>query len=436
MSFSKESAHARTRAAALARARPFDVFDVHMGATWSRPPERVLPPARTAPDERLVASVAAVSNTPANTEHALLVAAAAPSQQQQSVVSAPDAVSGPSAKAFVRAIKTGDAALACGLLDAASAEKGEPLIERRGMWENTPLILACHYGHAAVALALLERGADPTAVNEQGCTALLYACVEPHMEEVVGRLLGKLTASAMLSPPAAPVYSRHTDETAMRTPLLAAAENGALGTLCRLLGAGAAVEPAALLLAAARGNAEVCSALLSKLGTGAAALSARRAALADAAGRGHESAVEVLCADPELVLATTAPALPGAAAHAEDGEAEGVGSRSSAGAAVRLACELRGVDAPASGEGSGKRERIVRLLTLSGIPLSEPHPTSGDTALHLAACRGLSNVAGVLLAAGADARARNGRGETPADVALAAAHMALAMMLQEAAAHE
>lgn len=68
--------------------------------------------------------------------------------------------------------------------------------------------------------------------------------------------------------------------------------------------------------------------------------------------------------------------------------------------------------------------------------MSEPHPTSGDTALHLAACRGLSNVAGVLLAAGADARARNGRGETPADVALAAAHMALAMMLQEAAAHE
>ena len=411
-----------------------------MGASWSRPPERVLPPARTAPDEHPVASVAAVSTTAAKTEPALLVAAAAPSQQQQSVVSAPDAMSGSSAKAFVRAIKTGDAAMACGLLDAASAEEGETLIERRGMWENTPLILACHYGHAAVALALLERGADPTAFNEQGCTALLYACVEPHMEEVVGRLLGKLTASAMLSPPAAPVYSRHTDETAMRTPLLAAAENGALGSLGRLLRAGAAVEPTALLLAAARGHAEVCSTLLTKLGTGAAALSARRAALADAAARGHESAVEVLCADPDLVLATTAPAftttpaLTGAAGHAEDGEAEGVVSRSSAGAAVRLACELRGVDAPTSGEGSGKRERIVRLLALSGVPLSEPHPTSGDTALHLAASRGLSNVAGVLLAAGADARARNGRGETPADVALAAAHTALAMTLREAAA--
>ena len=45
-----------------------------MGASWSRPPERMLPPARTAPD---VASVAAVSTTAAKTEPALLVAAAA-----------------------------------------------------------------------------------------------------------------------------------------------------------------------------------------------------------------------------------------------------------------------------------------------------------------------------------------------------------------------
>ena len=48
-----------------------------MGASWSRPPERMLPPARTAPDERPVASVAAVSTTAAKTEPALLVAAAA-----------------------------------------------------------------------------------------------------------------------------------------------------------------------------------------------------------------------------------------------------------------------------------------------------------------------------------------------------------------------
>ena len=45
-----------------------------MGASWSRPPERMLPPARTAPD---VASVAAVSTKAAKTEPALLVAAAA-----------------------------------------------------------------------------------------------------------------------------------------------------------------------------------------------------------------------------------------------------------------------------------------------------------------------------------------------------------------------
>ena len=87
----------------------------------------------------------------------------------------------------------------------------------------TPLILACHYAHEPLALELLRRGADATAANEQGCTALLHACVEG-LPALTEELL--LQPAVLPAPAPAPVYSRHTDETAPRTPLLAAAESG------------------------------------------------------------------------------------------------------------------------------------------------------------------------------------------------------------------
>ena len=79
-------------------------------------------------------------------------------------------------RAFVKALKAGDLAQVRTLLGQGVD------IERRGMWENTPLLLACHYGHATVALELLQRGASPIVVNEKGCTPLLYACVESMTE--------------------------------------------------------------------------------------------------------------------------------------------------------------------------------------------------------------------------------------------------------------
>ena len=71
-------------------------------------------------------------------------------------------------RAFVRALKCGDLGQLIFCLDNGVD------MERRGMWENTPLLLACHYGHAAIALELLRRGASAAAVNEKGCTPLLY----------------------------------------------------------------------------------------------------------------------------------------------------------------------------------------------------------------------------------------------------------------------
>jgi hypothetical protein len=215
------------------------------------------------------------------------------------------------------------------------------------MWDNTPLVLACHYGHAAVALALLERGADAAAANEQGCTALLYACVES-MDEVAARLLQD--ASTPLSPPAASVYSRLTDETAPRTPLQAAAENGFASGVERLLAGGATLEPDALVLAATRGHEKVCGALVAALAPtdgevrpGFAEAACK--ALAAAVGRAHERVVSTLCGSLAV----------------QDAAAAG------GGAAMRVACGLSGADGPASGEGSGVRERIVQMLAGSSV---------------------------------------------------------------------
>ena len=140
----------------------------------------------------------------------------------------------------MKALKQGDTATVSALIDA-DAE----LLERRGMWENTPLLVACHYGHTACALMLLERGADATASNEAGATALLFACVES-MSEVTAQLLAR--PAVLVEPSAASVYTRSTDESTARTPLQSAAENGFRQGVDGLLARGAAADPTALRL--------------------------------------------------------------------------------------------------------------------------------------------------------------------------------------------
>eukprot|EP00965_Chrysotila_dentata_P232987 6199310-Pleurochrysis_carterae.AAC.1 len=81
-----------------------------------------------------------------------------------------------STRGFIKAVKAGRLDEVQSLLDSGVD------IEHRSMWENTPLLVACHYAHSAVALELLGRGANASAVNELGCTPLLYACNE-HLAE-------------------------------------------------------------------------------------------------------------------------------------------------------------------------------------------------------------------------------------------------------------
>ena len=90
-----------------------------------------------------------------------------------------------------------------------------------------------------------------------------------------------------LQPAASPVYSRLTDQTAPRTPLLAAAENGSPQVVVLLLQKGVPAGSEALPLAAAQGHTAVCAALLQALqaDTSAAALAARGDALQQARAR-------------------------------------------------------------------------------------------------------------------------------------------------------
>ena len=105
----------------------------------------------------------------------------------------------------------------------------------RGMWGNTPLLVAAQYNHSEVAKLLIQVGADVTVVNDSGATALLYCCLEGQTE-LVDLLLSK---DAVVEPPPARVYNSQCESHIRLTPLLAAAINGRTQIVSLLLEAGA-----------------------------------------------------------------------------------------------------------------------------------------------------------------------------------------------------
>ena len=317
-------------------------------------------------------------------------------------------------RAWMRALKAGDQPKVVELLEAGVE------LERRDAFENTPLILACHYAHEPLALELLRRGADATAANEQGCTALLHACIEG-LPALTEELL--LQPAVLPAPAPAPVYSRHTDETAPRTPLLAAAESGFAHGVRLLLRRGVPLESEALTLAAARGHAEVCSLLLATATATATATAAPEAgaldtgtALLAAARHGHVSAARVLLGSPD----GAAPAVPGAGA----GAVAGAGAE-----ALRAVCSLpKALAMPAPGSASSPQVELAELLCAAGAPVNQA-AEDGTTPLHLAARAGHVELSRVLLRCGADASATVD-GSTAAVLAQQAGHGALSAELQ------
>lgn len=112
-------------------------------------------------------------------------------------------------------------------------------VNEKGMWGNTPLIVACQYGHQDTALMLLEyTGVDVKHVNENGATALLFACLEG-MTEVARHLLS-VDCDANISE--VPVYNSQTDKSDPMTPLTASVINGHDDIMQLLLSHGAHVD--------------------------------------------------------------------------------------------------------------------------------------------------------------------------------------------------
>lgn len=161
---------------------------------------------------------------------------------------APEAPAGPSRpkpkKSLIKAVKDGDIAMIEELLSGGAA------LESLGMWDNTPLLAACMYGHSEAALRLMAKKANILAVNENGATPLHYASVEGS-QGVVEALLsaaradgGDVDATKLINCGQARIYNRHLDAYAQRTPLTSAAESGFTELVSTLAAAGAAIDSA------------------------------------------------------------------------------------------------------------------------------------------------------------------------------------------------
>jgi len=147
-------------------------------------------------------------------------------------------------RSLVKAAKDGNLELMDELLNEGAN------LEDLGMWDNTPLLVACTYGHTEAALRLIALKADISAKNEHGATPLHYAAVEGSLR-VVESLIAAATASGdaagaskLVNCGDACVYNRHLDTYARRTPLGSAAECGFQDVAGVLMASGAQIEVA------------------------------------------------------------------------------------------------------------------------------------------------------------------------------------------------
>jgi ankyrin repeat protein len=143
------------------------------------------------------------------------------------------------AEKLLAAAKMGDTAAAEDILASVDPESAEKMANCRGMWGNTPLIVATKYGSSELALRLLANWrADPKLINDNGAAALLFACMEGN--ETVARSC--LEHGAIVDPLPASEYNGTSDEQLRLTPLHAASINGSAGIAAALLEAGANIQ--------------------------------------------------------------------------------------------------------------------------------------------------------------------------------------------------
>lgn len=135
-------------------------------------------------------------------------------------------------------------------------------LDERGMWGNTPLLVATQYAHPQVALALIRGGANGCLENERQATALHYSCAEGLID--VSRALLLVGKRVEVDPPAAMVHHPgvYGGRTVPVTPLSAAALGGHTDLVQLLVEHGAQVDRKVLLRGAdgkERGGGSSCA---------------------------------------------------------------------------------------------------------------------------------------------------------------------------------
>ena len=329
---------------------------------------------------------------------------------------------------------------------------------------ETPLMTASRTGSAAAVRALLVRRADPHAQeHEHGQTALMWAAAQGH-PEVVQLLLasGARVDDRSLIYPQVVSSSGNADRSGVfevmqggYTPLLFAARRGDVASARLLVAAGADVDAAAasgtspLVVAAHSGHGGLAAFLLSA-GADPGAADAGYGALHAAVLRGDPPLVRVLLAhgaDPDVVLERGTPARrvsadwrlshrmigatplwvaarfrePAVLRHlAEYGgdPSHQVGGETALMAAIQGGSTRGrfGIPPPDAEEEARRTLESVTAVLDAGADV-DARNGNGDTALHIAASRGLADVVARLAERGASLDLPNENGQTPLGLA-------------------
>uniref|UniRef100_A0A8C5IUA1 K Homology domain-containing protein n=1 Tax=Junco hyemalis TaxID=40217 RepID=A0A8C5IUA1_JUNHY len=289
---------------------------------------------------------------------------------------------------------------------------------------HTPLMEAASAGHVEVARVLLEYGAGiNTHSNEFKESALTLACYKGHLDMV--RFLLEAGAD----------QEHKTDE--MHTALMEACMDGHVEVARLLLDSGAQVNMPAdsfespLTLAACGGHVELAALLIERGANLEEVNDEGYTPLMEAAREGHEEMVALLLAQGANINAQTEETQETALTLACcGGFSEVADFLIKAGADIELGCSTPLMEAAQEGH-----LELVKYLLAAGCCSvgyrANVHATTatGDTALTYACENGHTDVADVLLQAGADLEHESEGGRTPLMKAARAGHLCTVQFL-------
>ena len=277
----------------------------------------------------------------------------------------------------------------------------------------TPLMLACQYGNIRIATLLLQARANINQQNNNGGTALMYACDSetPHNDLV--RLLIQSGADISIK-----------DSELQQTALIVAAQRGHTSIVQYLLDEGAQVDTqdvdgsTSLMIASSLGHSEVVRVLINYgADVNILAKEPNSTALMYACLYQRTVCVDLLLAggaDPNLCGSKYSPLVAACiTARGQPMDPTILDKLLSAGANPNTQSAEYGSTALMSAAYYGYEKGVEILLNAAAdVNIKD---ADGDTALQVAAYMGHLAVCKILLASGAQASVTNSNGHTPFD---------------------